>query len=78
MFLSEITSAVEDVSNCGNDLTSRLTKIETEIPFTPGLSKVLGKIIYEAIRESSWLDFLGMIQIIWANNSKPKEYPRDN
>jgi hypothetical protein len=58
MFLSEITSAAVDVSNCDNDLTNRLTKIKTEIPFTPGLSMVLGKIINEAIRESGWLDVI--------------------
>jgi hypothetical protein len=57
MFLSEITSVV-DVSNCDNSLTSRLTKIETEIPYTPGLSMALGKIINEAIRESGWLDVI--------------------
>jgi uncharacterized NAD(P)/FAD-binding protein YdhS len=49
MFLSEITSAVVDTSNCHNDMTSRLTKIETEIPFTPGISMVISKIISEAI-----------------------------
>jgi hypothetical protein len=66
MFLSEITSSVVDVSNCDNVLTSRLTKIETEILYTPGLSMAMGKIINEAIRESGWLDSInnGMGQMV--------------
>jgi hypothetical protein len=69
--LSEITSSVVDVSNYDNDPTSRLTKIKSEIPFTPGRSMALGKIINVEICESGWLDF------IRENDSKPKKYPFD-
>ena len=56
MFLNEITSSVTDVTNCDNDMISRLVKLPIKIPYTPDQAMDMDKIITEAVRESNWQD----------------------